>query len=91
MSNQQKQDEKAEKDEHDAQGPKYFVDIEGTEYPWNTNTITVPEIRKLGNLPADQAIIEIAADGGEITLGESVIVELKPGHRFGKKIRFKRG
>jgi hypothetical protein len=32
----------------DAKGPKYFVDIEGKEYPWDKDTITVPEIRTLG-------------------------------------------
>lgn len=72
-------------------GQKFFVEIEGTEYPWSSETITVAQIRKLGGLPADQAIIEILPDGGEVTLAEGAVVELKPGHRFGKKIRFKRG
>jgi hypothetical protein len=74
-----------------AQGPKYFVDIEGKEYPWDKDTITVPEIRTLGNLPSNLPVIEIDPDNNERTLAESEIVTLKPGHRYGKKIRFKRG
>lgn len=73
------------------QGPKYFVDIEGTEYPWEKETITVAEIRKLGNLPADQPVIEIDPDNNERTLAEDEVVTLKPGHRFGKQVKFKRG
>lgn len=72
-------------------GPKYFVEIEGTEYPWDKDTITVAEIRQLGHLAADQPVIEIDADNNEIQLQENAVISLKPGHRFGKKIKFKRG
>lgn len=73
------------------QGPKYFIDIEGTEYPWDKDTITVAELRELGGLPSDQPVIEIDPDNNERTLNEDEVVDLKPGHRFGKKIRYKRG
>ena len=73
------------------QGPKYFVDIEGTEYDWAKETITVPEIRQLGNLPSNQPVIELDADNNERTLSEDEVVTLKPGQRFGKKVKFKRG
>lgn len=76
---------------HNDQGPKYFVEIEGTEYPWPKDTITVPEIRTLGNLPQDLPVIEVDPDNIERTLAEAEIVTLKPGHRFGKKVRYKRG
>ncbi|MBI3632555.1 MAG: multiubiquitin domain-containing protein [Candidatus Vogelbacteria bacterium] len=72
-------------------GPKYFISIEDKEYFWDDDTITVPQIRQLGGLPSDQPVVEIFPDNTERTLGESEIIELKPGHRFGKKIRFKRG
>lgn len=77
--------------ENKSQGPKFFVEIEGTEYPWSKETITVPEIRELGNLPQDLPVIEVDADNNERTLAEDEIVTLKPGHRFGKKVRYKRG
>lgn len=73
------------------QGPKYYVEIEGTEYEWSKATITVPEIRQLGNLPSDQPVIEVDPDNNERTLNENEEITLKPGHRYGKKISFKRG
>jgi hypothetical protein len=73
-------------------GPKYFVNIEGEEYPWDRPTITVLEIRLIGRLPQDQGVIEInLEDNTERTLGECEVVELKPGHAFAKKVRYKRG
>ena len=73
------------------QGPKYFVEIEGVEYEWNKETITVSEIRQLGSLPADLPVIEVDPENNEQTLSEDEEVTLKPGHRFGKKISYKRG
>lgn len=73
------------------EGPKYFVSIEGTEYEWSKNTITVPEIRELGNLPADLPVIEVDPENNERDLAEDEIITLKPGHRYGKKVKYKRG
>jgi len=72
-------------------GQKYFIEIEGTEYPWDKETISVSEIRNLGGLPADQPVIEIDPDNNERTLTEDEIITLKPGHRYGKKVKYKRG
>lgn len=69
----------------------YYVEIEGVEYSWDAATITVAEIRTLGGLPADQPVIEVDPDNQERTLTECEVVELKPGHRYGKKVRYKRG
>lgn len=72
--------------------PKFEANIEGTLYPWNKETITVPEIRALGKLPTDLPVIEVdLKDNTERTLAEDEIVELKPGKGFGKKVGFKRG
>lgn len=73
-------------------GPKYVINIEGVEHPWNKDTITVPEIRQLGNLPTSDAVIEIdLKDNTERTLGEDEVVEIQPGKGFGKKVKFQRG
>jgi hypothetical protein len=76
----------------DKHGPKYTLDIEGTNFPWDQDTITVPQIRELGSIPADQQIQEVdLQDNTERTLTETAIVTLKPGQGFAKKVRFQRG
>ena len=72
-------------------GSKFLISIEDKEFPWDRDTITVSEIHRLGNLPADQPVVEVFPDNTERTLAEDAVIELKPGHRFGKKVRFKRG
>jgi hypothetical protein len=79
------------RDAEGADGKRYSVEIEDREYPWPKSTITVPEIRTLGGLPSDTPVIEVDPDNNERTLAEDEIVTLKPGHRFGKKVRYKRG
>jgi Multiubiquitin len=75
-----------------AQGPKYFVNIEGTEEPWSDADITVAQIRTLAGWEATQEVVEVdLQDNSERTLAEGDKVELKPGHGFAKKIRFQRG
>lgn len=75
----------------DEKGKKYFVTIEGKEYPWEKDTITTTQIRTLGNLPTDMPVVEEFPDGTERTLAENETVELKPGHGFGRAPKFKRG
>ena len=75
-----------------AQGPKYFVNLEGAEYPWDRETITVPEIRALAGWDTSQPIVEVnLEDNTERTLAEDETVMLKPGHGFAKKVKFQRG
>jgi hypothetical protein len=78
--------------EEKAQGPKYLVNIEGKDYEWDRDTITVPEIRTLGSLPTDTPVLEInLQDNTERTLAEDEVVTVKPGHGFSKKVRYQRG
>ncbi len=72
-------------------GPKFFVNIEGTEYPWDKDTITTEEIISLGGWDPSQGAILIDKDNNERTLRPGETVELKPGMGFSKKVRFKRG
>jgi hypothetical protein len=79
--------------DHDGhgQGPKYFVNIEGQEYPWHQNTITTEQIAELGGWDISQGVIEVDEDNNEHTLNPGQVIEIKPGHGFGKKHRWKRG
>jgi len=79
----------APKPEH---GPKYFVNLEGVEKPWDQPRITIPEIRHLAGWDASQPVVEVnLRDNTERTLSETDEVTLKPGHGFAKKIKFQRG
>lgn len=73
-------------------GPKYFIDIEGTLYPWDEDTITTEQIIVLGGLnPADGVIEVDVKEGTETTLQPGQVITIKPGQGFSKKIKFKRG
>lgn len=74
-----------------SQGPKFFLDIEGVEKPWDAPTITTEQIIALGGWDPSQGAIEIDKDNNERTLAPGEVVELKPGQGFSKKIKFKRG
>jgi hypothetical protein len=75
-----------------AKGPKYLVNLEGIEKPWDRETITVPEIRALAGWDTSQPIVEVnLQDNTERTLDEGGTVTLKPGHGFAKKLKFQRG
>jgi hypothetical protein len=72
--------------------PKYEINIEGVNHPWEKDTITVPQIRQLAGWDDTQPVVEVdLSDNSERTLSEDEVVELKPGHGFGKKIKFQRG
>ncbi len=73
------------------EGPKYFVNIEGTVNPWPKPTITTEEIAELGGWDPALGVIEIDKDNVERTLQPGEIIELKPGHGFAKKHSWKRG
>jgi hypothetical protein len=73
-------------------GPKYFVNLEGTEVSWDEETITIPQIRELAGWDTSQPVVEVNLDDNtEQTLPEDAVITLKPGHGFAKKIRFQRG
>lgn len=71
--------------------PPFFLNIEGQEFPWHAPTITTEEIASLGGWPADTGVIEIDKDNNEHTLTQGEVVDLKPGHGFAKKVKWKRG
>ena len=72
-------------------GPKYFLDIEGQEVAWDQDTITTEQIAELGGWDVSQGVIEVDKDNNERTLAPGEVIEVKPGHGFGKKHKWKRG
>jgi Multiubiquitin len=80
-----------EKKDKQGKGPKYFLDIEGREVPWDQDTITTEQIIALGGWEPSQGAIVIDKDNNERTLRPGEVIEIKPGQGFSKKVRFKRG
>lgn len=73
-------------------GPKYQINIEGALHPWDEDTITVAQLRDLGNLPSDTPVIEVdLKTNSERTLDEDEVIDVRPGMGFGRKVSFKRG
>jgi hypothetical protein len=73
-------------------GPKYYLDLEGTEYLWDAPTITVAQVRAIAGWTADQQVALVNLETNEESvLAEGAVVELKPGHGFGRKFKFRRG
>jgi hypothetical protein len=74
-----------------ASGPKYTLNIEGQDIPWDSDTITTEQIAELGGWNVSQGVIEVDKDNNERTLAPGEVVEIKPGQGFGKKHKWKRG
>jgi len=71
---------------------KYEVNLDGDIRPWLEPTITVAQIRELAGWAADQPVVIVdLKTNDERDLAEDDVVDLKPGHGFSKKIKFKRG
>ena len=76
----------------DSNGPKYFLDLEGIEYPWHESSISVAQIRELAGWTTDQQVMIVNLDTNEETVvAEDTPIEVKPGHGFGRKFKFRRG
>jgi len=86
-----RRNESVEKTAVKEEGPKYYINIEGTEFPWQKDTITTEEIIGLGGWEVSQGAIEIDSDNNERTLQPGEVIHIKPAHSFSKKIRWKRG
>ncbi|MGH4014496.1 MAG: hypothetical protein ACRDSL_11355 [Pseudonocardiaceae bacterium] len=71
----------------------YEVLIEGRAHPWHTDTISVADIRALGNFPADAPVVEEdLRDGTERVLPEDEVLrpgKLEAGKRATKRVNFR--
>ena len=72
-------------------GPDYFIEVDGTEYELHQDEITGSAIMDLADIPRDQGLLEILDDGTQRPVGADEEIDLKPGQRFKKRPRFKRG
>ncbi len=73
-------------------GPKFFLDIEGVDIPWDEPTITTGQIIELGGWDLSLGVQQIDQKTNEsVTLAPGQVVELKPGMGFAKRLRWQRG
>lgn len=75
-------------------GAPYEISIEGQTHPWGRDTISVAEIRDLGDIPQDARVVAVdLVDGEERVLDEDAVHEippLQPGKPVVKRTNFKR-
>jgi hypothetical protein len=69
----------------------YVVSVEGVEHPWPSDTISYEDIVSLGGWAPGEGVIEVDEENRERTLRPGEPVQLKPGHAFSKKVRWRRG
>ena len=67
----------------------FFVDDQ--EFQIHDETITGGEIMDLAGIPREIGIVLLNEDGTQRPIGADEVIELKPGRRFKKAPRFKRG
>jgi hypothetical protein len=76
-----------------AQTAGYEVMVEGKAYPWDKDTISVSDIRKLSNMPTGaQVVEEDLRDGTERALTEDEVMRpgrLDAGKRPTKRVNFR--
>ncbi len=72
-------------------GPFFTFFVDDQEFQVEQPTITAGEIMDLAGIPRDVGIIQIFSDGTQEQLSADDVIELKPGRRFKKAPRFKRG
>jgi hypothetical protein len=73
---------------------QYEVLIEGKAHSWGKDTISVADIREIGGLPANTAVVEEnLRDGSERTLDEDETLhpgKLEEGKKPTKRVNFRR-
>ena len=76
------------------EGAGYEVSVEGEIHQWGSNTISVAEIRELGDIPDDAAVAAVdLVDGEEHVLDEDAVHDvppLEPGKPMVKRTDFRR-
>jgi len=73
------------------QGKFFTFFVDDREFRFERQTITGAEIMSLAGITAAEGLVLIEEDGTQRPIGPEEEIELKPGRRFKKAPRFKRG
>jgi hypothetical protein len=80
-----------EQQDRGRQGPFYAFFVDGEELRIDEPTITGGKIMDLAGIPREVGLILLVDDGTQRTVDPDEVFELKPGRRFKRAPRFKRG
>lgn len=74
-----------------AGGKSFTFFVDGQEYRVGGSTITGAQIMELAGIPLAVGLLAIEEDGTQRQVDPTEVIELKPGRRFKKAPRFRRG
>jgi hypothetical protein len=77
--------------DHEQQGKFYTFFVDDREFDVHEPTITGAEIMALAGIPLETGLQLIEEDGTQRRVPPEEVIELKPGRRFKRAPRFKRG
>lgn len=77
--------------DNDQQGPFYIVFVDDVEYSFDHTPVTGAEIMDAAGIPYSVGLVLLLEDGTQQPVGTDEEIDLKPGNRFKKAPRFKRG
>ena len=81
-------DKKEGQGEH---GKFYLVFVDDVEYKFDHTPVTGGEIMDAAGIPHAVGLVLINEDGSQTAIKPDEVIDLKPGERFKKAPRFKRG
>lgn len=85
------QEKAASSEEKTREGPFYTVFVDDVEYRFDHTPVTGGEIMDAADIPHEVGLLLILEDGSQVQVGVDEEIDLKPGRRFKKAPRFKRG
>lgn len=77
--------------ETETHGKFFTLFVDDKEFHVAQSTLTGAEIMDLAGIPHEVGLIQILEDGSQSPIKETDVIELKPGRRFKKAPRFRRG
>ena len=78
-------------EERDTHGKLFIFFVDDIEFHVGAPTITGAEIMNMAGIPLEVGLVVIEEDGTQRPVPPDEVIELKPGRRFKKAPRFKRG
>ena len=81
----------AKKESNEEHGKFYTVFVDDVEYRFDHSPVTGGEIMNVAGIPHSVGLVLINEDGSQTPIGVDEEIDLRPGRRFKKAPRFKRG